>query len=158
MTTIRARIVTSLTEILAAAVAEGWVVAERSWRETLAAQGRVAFVYHVGEDKRLESGGPEARMLATLHVRVAVVVALDEQAVDQSPGELIDECLGQLEHLLPLDEPSVHLAPLPVVDVQLGAIQVDRSSTDGNLVAAINLDVLYRHDSNNPSTIEGATP
>lgn len=158
MTTIRGRIVQGLTELLQSASSFGWVVGERTWRATFNAEGKVAFVFHVGEDKRLESGGPEARVLSTLHLRVAVIFAVGEVPEDQSIGEAMDDAVAALERALPLDDPQTLLSPLPVVDLRFPTWSVTRADADGTISGVLELDCDYRHDADNPSTIEGSVP
>lgn len=158
MTTIRSRIVSSLTELLQSASSFGWVVDERAWRETFNDGGKVAFVFHVGEDKRLETGGPEARVLSTLHLRVAVIFAVGEVPPEQSVGEAMDEAVAALERALPMDDPQTILSPLPVVDLRFPTWTVSRADAEGTISGVLELDCDYRHDADNPSTIEGGVP
>lgn len=157
MATIRSRIVTNLTELLVGAVAEGWVVTERGWRDALSTFGKCAFVYHEGETLVLESGGPEALNFATLRLRIAVIASLDQIVEGSTPGETLDELVAQLQVLLPLDEPDAMLG-LPIVEFRLQGWNADRASDEGLLTAVLELACSYRHDVANPSTVGGATP
>ena len=153
MATIRRRILAAIADILG--TADGWTARVRRPLEDTAAT-KVAVVYHTSERKRQASGGCSEW---TCDLSVAIAIDVDSVAIDPDADgfDVLDECIAELERVLPSDsDPSAVLGIASVLDFALTGHTVHLPSEEiGTMQASLNIDVKYRHDAGDPSTFGG---
>lgn len=156
MASLRRRIVSALADLFASGL--DWQVSTRGQVDQVTGQ-KIGIVYDTGESKSIQNGagcsGGQYRSTLTVEVRVFVDPALTPEG--GNPFDELDDAVSELEALVPWQSDLQPILGVPgVVSLDYGNLIKDQPDEDTGLLGAIlRLDVLYRHDLANPSTIGG---